>query len=255
MRANPQFIEPAFDAGGPRWPTLSDDDVLALENTIARQSAELNLRLSEVVDLYNFQQQQANELQAAREEIDRLNQAVLALEQTAAQHKTGVAAAQDKITVLENEKAGLRQHLDKALHDSTVLTGRLLAMESTFKVREKNVAAALEQVELMNSELTVASTERFKLVAAVQAERKQHRNALNEKTSILEDKIRKAEAAAESRGTQIKTLEESRRRLNERVEVLETLSKSEREIAESKIKRLTEELGRGCGNHIVAGQR
>jgi len=242
MAGNAHFIEPVFEAPEHRWPTLSDNDIIALENTIARQSAELNLRLTEVIDLYNFQQQRENELQAAREEIDRLNQIVSQLRQTMTQYKIEVVAAQDKIALLENEKADLRQELDRAVQDSRRVAGQLLAMETAFKIREGNVAAALEQVELMSSELTTASAERFKLVAAVQAERKQHRNVLNERTSMLENRIGKAEAIAESRERRIKNLEEDRSRLTQRVELLEALLNSERETSESKIKRLTEEL-------------
>jgi len=100
-----KFIEPAFDAGGELWPTLSDvpnTDISVLENTIANQSAELNLRLTEVVELYNVQQQQANQLQIACEEIDRLNQTILALQEKTTRHNTDVATAQDKIILLEN---------------------------------------------------------------------------------------------------------------------------------------------------------
>ena len=242
MPENPQFVEPEFDVGQQHWPAVSDDDVLALENTIARQSAELNRRLTEVIDLYNFQQQLTNGLHAARREIDRLNETVVTLEQATVSHKTDIAAAHDKIALLEREKAELQEQLIKAAQDSSVLTGRLLAMETAFKVREKNVVSALQQVNSMNSELTVASAERFKLVAALQAERKQHRSALQAKTSVLEDKARTAEAIAANQDRQIKNLEENRNRLNERVEILEALLKGEREVSESKIKRLTEEL-------------
>ena len=48
-------IEPAFDAVLPRLSEISDRDVSVLENTIARQSAELNWRLTEVLELYNAQ--------------------------------------------------------------------------------------------------------------------------------------------------------------------------------------------------------
>jgi len=243
MAGNPQFIEPVFEAAGRQWPTLSNDDILALENTIARQSAELNQRLTEVVDLYNSQQQQENELEAARQKIDRLARIVSQLQQTITQHKAEVTAAENKIALLDNEKADLRGELDRVVQESRRVAGHLLAMETAFKIREGNVALAMEQVELMSSELTAASTERFKLVAAVQAERKQHRNVLNEKTSILEDRARKAEAVAENRERRIKSLEEDRSRLTERAELLEALLNSERQTSELKIKRLTEELG------------
>ena len=242
MAGNPRFIEPVFEVAGQQWPTLSANDILALENTIARQSAELNQRLTEVIDLYNFQQQQDNELQAARQEIDRLSQIVSQLQQTMTQYKAEVTAAQNKIALLENEKTDLRGELDGVVHDSRRVTGQLLAMETAFKIREGNVASAMEQVELMSSELTTASAERFKLVAAVQAERKQHRNVLNERTSILQDRARKAEAVAENRERRIKVLEDDCSRLTERAELLEALLKSERETSELKIKRVSEEL-------------
>jgi chromosome segregation ATPase len=241
MAANARTLEPVFDPAGRPWPTLLESDILALEHTIARQSAELNLRLTEVIDLYNFQQQQENELQAAREEIDRLNRIVSELQQAVSQSKAEVAAAQNKIGLLENEKTVLREELERVVHDSRRTAGQLLAMETAFKIREGNVASALEQVELMSTELTAASAERFKLVAAVQAERKQHRNVLNERSSILEDRIRKAEAVAENRERRIKNLEEDHSRLTDRAELLEALLKSERETSELKIKRLTDD--------------
>src|SRR5262249_51227004 len=109
-------------------------------------------------------------------------------------------------------------------------------------IREENVAAALEQVELISSELTTASAERFKLVAAVQAERKQHRDVLNERTLMLEDRILKAEALAENRERRIRSLEEERSKLTERAELLEALLQSERETSGLKTRRLTAEL-------------
>jgi hypothetical protein len=72
-------VESAFDPLGEFCPVLPDipySDTRALENTIARQSSELNARLTE---FYNVQARQADELEAAREEIDRLIQKISAL--------------------------------------------------------------------------------------------------------------------------------------------------------------------------------
>jgi len=154
---------------------------------------------------------------------------------------------------LENEKADLRGERDGVVQDSRRVAGQLLAMETALKIREGNVALAMEQVELMSSELTTASAERFKLVAAVQAERKQHRNVLNEKTSILQDRARKAEAVVENREGRIKVLEADCSRLTERAELLEALLKSEREASEFKIKRLSEELGSTAPGSMGSG--
>jgi hypothetical protein len=79
-------VEPAFDPLGELWPALPDtshSDIRTLENTIARQSSELNARLTEILELYNVQARQADELEAAHEETDRLRQKISALQATA----------------------------------------------------------------------------------------------------------------------------------------------------------------------------
>ncbi len=65
----------------------------ALEDTIAKQSAELNLRCTQVADLYNLQQRQANELQVACEEIDRLSGTIATLLDKTAQQEAEAEAA------------------------------------------------------------------------------------------------------------------------------------------------------------------
>src|SRR5262249_46268156 len=238
-------IEPAFDAVLPRLPEISDKDISVLENTIARQSAELNLRLTEVLELYNAQNRQANEAQIAQEEIARLSQTILALQGTIAQQRSDARAAQNKITDLEGERAVLRSHLDEALRESKALAGRMLAIQIAFDARETNVTSALEQVEYLNSELATAAAERFRLVAAVHSEKRR----LNQQTSSLEGKIKKTEGIAATQEMQINHLGAVRGKLDKRIQVLEALLKSEREIAELKIKRLSDEIERyrsGC---------
>ena len=115
-----KLSEPTFDVGGELWPALSADpgaDIRALEHKIAKQSTELNLRVIEIVELYNAQQQQANELKNAYDEIDRLNRVVVTLHVTTTQHKADVVAAQDKIVISENEKLTLQAERDEALQE------------------------------------------------------------------------------------------------------------------------------------------
>ena len=90
----------AFDAEGRRWPILSAaprNCVSKLESTIGKLSAELNLRCTQVADLYNTQQQQANEILSACDEIDHLVKAVHAHQGTIAQRETEAAAAKQKL--------------------------------------------------------------------------------------------------------------------------------------------------------------
>jgi chromosome segregation ATPase len=113
-------------------------------------------------------------------------------------------------------------------------------MQNAFDARETNVASALEQVQYLNSELATAAAERFRLVAAVHGEKRR----LNQQTSTLEGKIKKTEAVAATQQMQINHLEATRGKLDKRIQVLEALLKSDREIAELKIKRLSDEIER-----------
>jgi chromosome segregation ATPase len=185
-------IEPAFESAVPlKTSGISDRDISVLENTIARQSAELNLRLTEVLELYNAQNRQANEAQIAHEEIARLREVISALQGTIAQQKADGLTSQTKITDLENERALLRSQLNEAHRESKALTNRMLAMQTAFDLSKTNAASALEQIQYLKSELATAAAERFRLVAAVQSEKRR----LNQQTSALEDKIKNTGAA------------------------------------------------------------
>jgi chromosome segregation ATPase len=240
-----KFIEPAFETGGDLWPVLSSgpDADGALNGKLIRQSAELKLRLNEILELYNVQQRQANELQDAYEEIDHLSHAVSALQEAVTQYEAGAATAENKIILLESEKAALQAQLDGAYQESKTLADRLLAAEATSSQRKTNVASAIKQVEFLNTELTAATSERFRLVATMQGEQRRQRSVLNQQKSILEDKLQEKEALAVAQAMKIKQLEGVRDELEKRVRVIETMLTSEREAAERKIRRTTEDLG------------
>jgi chromosome segregation ATPase len=238
-----KFVEPAFDPAGELWPALPnalDEEISALKSRIAKQSSELNFRLSEILELYNVQSRQTDALKIAGNEISRLKQAVLALQEKTERQRTDVAAAKHKIMCLENEKADLQSQLDQALQQSKTLADRIVAMQSASDAHEANVASALEQIEYLNSELATGAAERFRLVATMHSEKRRY----NRETSIWENTARKIDIRAETRQQQIKHLETVRHELDKRVQILEALLKSEHEVAERKIKRLTEELQR-----------
>jgi chromosome segregation ATPase len=239
-------IEPAFDRAGEFWAASLDapqKDVGALEDTIARQSAELNLRLTEVLELHTMQSRQATELEVAHEEINRLKQTISELRAAASQQRIDAAAAQDAIASLENHKADLREQLARTRHEMKALEVRMAAFDAS----KANTAAALKQISDLNSELTMAAAERFKLVATVHGEKRRH----NQQTTFWQDKIKNAEAMVETREMQVKHLQDVRSKLDERIQVLEALLESEREVAERKIARLTDELER-CRSSSLA---
>src|SRR5262245_36280928 len=238
-----KLIEPAFDPAGEFLPASFDapqKDIRALEDTIARQSAELNLRLTEVLELHTIQSRQAAELEAAHEEIDRLKLTISKLRSAAAQQRMDAVAAQDEIASLENRKADLREQRAGAQREVDKLADRMAA----FDAQKANTAAALKQIGDLNSELVAAAAERFKLVASVHGEKRRS----NQQASFWQSKIKNTAAMAETREMQVKHLQDVRGKLNERIQVLEALLESEREVAERKIARLTEEIER-CRLH------
>ncbi len=246
-RRSAQPAEPSFDANARTWPVVAvpqHRNIGVLEDTIAKQLAELNLRCTQVADLYNLQQRQANELQVACEEIDRLSGTISNLLEKTAQQDAEAEAAKKQIVLLENEKATLRARLEKALAESGDVAERLLSAETAFNDRETTLASALEKIDTLNSELIAASADTFKVVAITTGEKQRYRSELNQQKTGFEARIKTLESAAIEKDTQIKTLEEVRARLAKRVEILETLRKSERETAEFKIKELTDELQR-----------
>lgn len=235
-----KLVEPAFETGGDFWRTSSnvpDADARALKEKLARQSAELNRRLTEILELHNVHQRQANELQDAHDEIDRLSQTVSALQEAVTQYQVGAAAAEDEIVLLESEKAALQAQLDGALEESKTLADRLLAAEAAAKRREDNVASSLKQIDFLNAELVAASSERFKVVAAMQGEQRRQRSAFNQQKSMLEIRLQEKEALAATQAATIKQLEGVRDELDKRFRVIEALLTSEREAAERKTRR------------------
>jgi DNA repair exonuclease SbcCD ATPase subunit len=245
VRRSAQPAEPLLDARA--WPVVAAPQgrsVSALEETIAKQSDELNLRCTQVADLYNLQQRQANELQLACEEIDRLSATIANLVEKTAQQDAEAEAARKQIAVLNDEKAALRSRLENALAEARDAAHRLLVVETAFNDRETTLASALEKIDSLNSELIAASADTFKVVAVTTGEKQRYRSELNQQKSSYESRIKSLEAAAAAQDAQVKTLEDARTKLARRVEILETLRASEREAAEFRIKELTEDLQR-----------
>lgn len=235
-----KLVEPAFETAGDLWRTslnVPDADARALNEKLARQSAELNRRLTEILELHNVHQRQANELQDAHDEIDRLSQTVSALQEAVTQYQAGAAAAEDEIVLLESEKAALQAQLDGAFEESKTLADRVLAAEAAAKRREENIASSLKQIDFLNAELMAASSERFKVVAAMQGEQRRQRSAFNQQKSMLEIRLQEKEALAATQAATIKQLEGVRDELDKRFRVIEALLTSEREAAERKTRR------------------
>jgi hypothetical protein len=166
-------VEPVFDFPEDFYPAgsgASETDIRALEDTIARQSSELNLRLTEILDLYNIQARQTDALQVAREEIERLKRTVSELRNAMAEQGTAAVANQEEIKRLKKDRASLSTQRALALLETETMADRMHAMQATLNAGGANAASALAQIGNLNSELAAAMVERFKLVATVHGE-------------------------------------------------------------------------------------
>lgn len=234
-----KLVEPAFASDADLWlplPDVPDADARALNQKLARQSAELNRRLTEVLELHNLQRRQAIELEDAYDEIGHLRQSVSMLQEAVIQYKVGAAAAEEKILLLESENASLQTQIDDALDESKMLADRTLAAEAAVKRADDNVASSVKQIEFLNAELMAASAERFRIVAVMQAEQRRQRSLINQQKAMLENKLQETEALTAKQGEKIKQLEGLRDELHTRIRVIEALRASERETTERKMR-------------------
>ena len=221
---------PAFDAEGRRWPILSTtprNHASELESTIAKLSAELNLRCTQVADLYNVQQQQANEILTACDEIDHLVKAVHAHQETIAQRETEAVAAKQKLILLAEENITLRLQLRKAQKESTELLQRLLDIKIEFNESQTEIAATLETNSQLNAELIAARN-------VIEKAKRQHCNEISQQKAQFKDEIRKLEIIAAKRHFEIKYLEAARAGLVHRCDNLSRTTdtlESEKSIA------------------------
>jgi DNA repair exonuclease SbcCD ATPase subunit len=269
----------AVDFNGRRSPkimTIPRDRVREFKNTISKLSAELSLRCTQVADLYNLQQQQANDLTKACDEIDRLSKSINALQDTITHHENETATRENKLIQLGNENITLRSQLNNSLKESAAVLQRSLSVETAFNDRELAIVSAGENYAEIKTELTAALAETFRLSAAAEVENQRHRNELNRQNLQFNEHIKKIDDVAVERTRQIEYLEKSRAELASRcddlskavvalecekanarqehesqaVVVLETLLRVERESAECKINELNAEIRRERAKHF-----
>lgn len=224
---------PAFDAAGRRWPIVEappQNRISELEDTIAKLSAEVNLRCAQVADLYNIQQERANDVIDACDEIDCLGKTIDVLQGTIAQRETQAAAAEKKAIELENENSTLRLELDKARKEVAKLSQRLLSVETafndrvtSFNDRELSIVAAQERNSRLNDELNAKWHDATRLIATVEKANEERRNKFNRQCVQLHNKIKSIEAVAAEQNAQAENLEVARAML---VELCDSLTKT-----------------------------
>ena len=262
----------------PRMMSVPRDRVRELELALQEQWAELSARCTQIADLVNVQQQQAEELKLARDAIEGLDKSVGLLRAALTQQESEAAAALHALALANEERAALAAELDKARSDSAVqidkaksdsavLLQRALDFKTAFHEREATLAAARQKIEALEAELAIKSAELERLSAPIEEEQRRHRAELTQQTVRFEIEVARLRRLLEERDKQVDTLEAAHTTLSRRcegltvtatalevekkitdenlksqaelIQVLEALLKVERETAEQKITELT----------------
>jgi hypothetical protein len=270
-----QQPDPAVDADGRRWPTLSPappDLKKELENKIKELSEELTQRYAQIADLCNVRHQQDSELQEARNMIDSIDNTISMLKGEIEKHASDASAARQELARSNRENATLRMELENKKCESAALLKRSLKVDVAFNDREVTIASARETVEFLRRDVAAKAAEASNLRATIKEVNRRHRDELNQKDMQFRIQIKKFEVMLSERDMQLKALDKVHSKLverynslasnmdalegtdriagektksqNELVELLETLLRAERESAEIKIRELTEELQR-----------
>ena len=225
---------PAFDAAGRRWPIVAappQNRISELENTVAKLSAEVNLRCTQVADLYNIQQERANDVIDACDEIDCLGKTIVALQGTIAQREAEADAAKKKVIELEKENITLRLDLGIARKEMAELLQRLLSVETALNDKEVSIVAAEEGILRLKAELTATRHDATRLISTVAKADEERRNKFSQQSAQLDNKIQKIEAAAAEQDMQVRNLEVARAML---VTLCDSLAKTANAIESMK---------------------
>lgn len=266
-------VRPSLDADGRRYPRLSSippSRERELELALKDQWTELAARCSQIADLCNRQQQQAAELQTARDALARLDQSVDLLQTALTQQERETGAAKEALARAELELAAQRSRLEQAQSEAAQSQQQARQLIAAFDERGAALTAARQQIETLAAQLAAKTAEAEKLAAPIDDERRQHRAELTQQQVRFEIEIARLTRLLQEREQQLDTLQDAHTRVAKRheelartaqgleaahetarshvksqaelIQVLEALLKVERETAAGKIAELTAAL-------------
>ena len=268
-------VAPTVDAEGRHYPRLTGvphSRERELELALKDQWRELSARCIQIADLCNAQQQQAAELQTARNALAELDKCVGLLQAALSQQETETATARQALAQAEQETAALRTQLKAAQTDAGKSQQQARDLATAFEARGAALAAARQKIDTLAAELAAKTAEAEKLAAPIDEERRQHRTELTQQRVRFETEIARLTRLLNERDQQLATLQGAHTRVAKRyeelartaeaieaaqktthdhvksqaelIQVLEALLKVERETAEGKIAELTAALER-----------
>lgn len=276
-----KYAESIADADGRHWPTLADgarDRVRDLEKTVGDQKNELSTRCSQIADLSNANQQQAEALLIAREAIEGLDTSVTLLRQELTQQEHEAANAKQELLHARNETHALREKAEKTEKELAELLQKSLELSTALNERDVEIASAQEKIASLEADqfagmMKNAGSATARKETGTRSGSDERRARLEQRVEELENqlaardrRIRKLDAIIAKVGARYARLRENSRNLeSERRQTSETLRsqadsittlsaalRAEREVAERKLAELTGALQREREEHSVA---
>ena len=208
--------------------------VSVLENTVTEQSADLALCRAQIADLCDMRNQQAAELQAAKNEIEQLTESAAAFQAEAAERESEVADALHRLTLADNDRAASQTQLDDTLNHSAGLSQRLLEVNMLLNDRETAIASKQEQFDRLNEALVEVEAEKRELEIVVDDLRHQHRHELKAQSARFEALLGRIKVVVAKRNEEIQSLKDAHSalegRCNELVKSIEVMKSAEQRL-------------------------
>ncbi len=189
---------------------VAKQGVAALERSNTKQLSELAAHLTHIAELQRVAQQQASDLQLARDENRRLGERVATADRRTVQLEDQAQTAQQQARQANQERASMQASLDKTLRELAQTSRRL-------SDAEKALASTQARLKAMETNLAEVQAERARLSAGLDEANHQHRDKMNSldsrfeavqaRSSLTENLLNEARQALIARADEIRTFE------------------------------------------------
>ena len=213
----------------PRAPVPNDPRILELQARIVEQDALLQDRDRRIADLSGLRDQQAHELQRAREQIASNAVTLGSLHELAQTRDGEVGELTRRLLESESEKVALESKLATALRDANNSMVRLVTSQSALNDQSTDLAECRSLIDELHAQLSAALT--TNAVQLGQAEQRAQRRFDAELRSHLDNNERRLaelQALINERDRRVADLEADKAALIESGETLSSLLEAAR---------------------------
>lgn len=224
--------QPERDPDGrlwPRAPVPNDPRIVELQARIIEQDALLQERDRRIADLSSLRDQQAHELQRAREQIASNAVTLGSLHELAQDRDGEVGELTRRLLQSENEKVALESKLASALRDANNAMVRLVTSQSALNDQSTDLAESKSLIDELHAQLSAAlTTNAVQLGQAEQRAQRRYDAELKLHLDNNERRLAELQALINERDRRVADLEADKVALLESGETLSSLLEATR---------------------------